>query len=143
MRKLKYFKQPTKNTCGQTTIAMLCGITPQESIEVFGHNRSSRYKDYVRVLNQLGVSHGEIKKVDNRKKYDLPRKAIVRMNKTGNKNGHLIAYCDGVFYDPWYGIFHSKEELLEYWNVRKRYGGKWRIDWFIEIFEDVEMKKSS
>jgi hypothetical protein len=132
---LNLIRQPKgSKLCGQSTIAMVAGITLDESVKLFGHGTKSYYRDYTRVLNELGVTFAQWKKVDNRKKYDLPRFAIVRLQYVGRRTGHLIAYKDGKFYDPARGIFNSKEELMESYNANI-YGrsGKARIDWYMEI----------
>lgn len=134
MRKITYIKQPTNRTCGQTTIAMIAGINVQESIKLFGHDKSSYIRDYKRVLGQLGFKYSNPNKVDGRRKLNLPKMAIVRMQKVGRKTGHLFAYHNGVFYDPLYGIFNSREALLDRYNSTTR--GRWRIDWYMEVSED-------
>lgn len=139
---LKLVKQPTrKSLCGQATIAMIAGITLEESIEHFGHKKSTRYKEYTQVLSKLGVAFNSYKKVDNRRNLELPKTAIIRMHKTGRKGGHLIAYHDGRFYDPIEGIIDTKEELMYLYN--KNSNAKWRIDWYMEILgKDNNMDKA-
>jgi len=132
MRKLNLIMQPKgSKLCGQHAIAMATGITIEESIKLFGHKNSSYYRDYVRVLTELGYSFNGKKSVDNRKKYTLPKLALVRLQKVGRRTGHLITYCDGKFYDSCRGVFNSKEELMSSYNDNIR--GRWRIDWYMEI----------
>lgn len=51
----KYITQPpNSNLCGQTCVAMLAGITLEESIEVFGTSGPTRTKDLIRALTKLG-----------------------------------------------------------------------------------------
>lgn len=138
---INYQKQPNSQTCGQTTIAMIAGIDVQESIKLFGHNGTSYYKDYTRVLGNLGIGF-IYHKVDNRKKIYLPKKAIIRIKwGTGNRcKGHLVAYENGVFYDPLFGVFYSKEEFLFEINRDKLARRKGRIDWYLEILESKPIK---
>lgn len=135
---MELIMQPKKSKlCGQCTIAMLSGITLDESIKLFGHSRTSYFSDYTRVLKALDIPFTKNVKVDNRKKYELPKKCMVRLQFVGRKTGHLIAYEDGKFYDSSRGIFNSKEELMSSYNDNST--RKTRIDWYMEILENDEL----
>jgi len=109
---------------------MVAGITLEESISIFGHEAPSYLKDYKRVLAELNIEHGEKTSVDNRKKYAIPDKALVRMQIRGRKTGHLTVHYKGRFYDPADRIYDSKEEFI---NSYKESNKNWRIDWYMEI----------
>lgn len=138
---MELIKQPVKSfLCGQATIAMLAGITLDESIQHFGHASKSVLTDYTRVLGVLGISYSRCQKVDGRKRnLELPNKAIVRLQYVGKKTGHLIAYADGKFYDSAKGIFNSKEELLQCYNANTK--RRTRIDWYMEILGNNKVDK--
>jgi hypothetical protein len=128
---LKLQGQPNNMTCGQTSVAMVAGISVEESIKLFGHNHSSRLSDYQRVLKNLGIRYGDYTKVDNRRKVVLPDFCLVRLDRIGARTGHLIAYKDGVFYDPANGgkTFNSIDELMSAYNPYRR---RWRIQYYLE-----------
>lgn len=123
--------------CGQSTIAMLAGITLDESIKLFGHETSTYFKDYTRVLDKLGISYAKKQKVDNRKKWSLPKKAIVRVQYVGRKAGHVVAYEDGKFYDTSNGIYNSLEDMMT--SYKSRHSCRVRIDWYMEILGTNEV----
>lgn len=124
---MKLLQQPPRSyVCGQTSVAMIAGITAEESYKLFGHQKATYFTEHIKVLTNLGFEVEKFKKVDNRKKYTLPDLCLVRIGKSGRRMGHMVAYNKGKFYDPAKGIFNSKEDLL------KRYP-KWRIEYYLEI----------
>lgn len=129
---IKYQKQPNGKTCGQTCVAMIAGIPVEESINLHGHDKGTNMNDSRRILKKLGVETGEIVKLDNRKKWELPDFAGVRIVAVGRKWGHFITYYKGQFFDPFYGVFDSKESLLEHYEKRR---GKWRFSHYFEVLK--------
>lgn len=128
---MELIRQP-KNSylCGQSSIATIAGITLEESIKVYGHNKSTNMPQHKKALESLGFSTGKLIKADNRKSYNLPHLSIVRLEKIGRNMGHLVVHCDGKFYDPAEGVFNSKDELLSYYS---KFRGKWRIRHYMEV----------
>jgi hypothetical protein len=119
--------QPTKNSCGQTAIAMLLGVPVKEIVELLGHDKKTYAKDQCMILNHYGVKYKDRKKVDNRKKYELPSLCLIRINKHGRRVGHLLLYYNGIFYDSMHGgRTFKRTELVDYYP-------KWRIDFYFEI----------
>lgn len=131
---LKLIKQGNNTkTCGQCTTAMLLGITIEESIKLYGHETTSNMREAKKVIEKFNFKAGNIVKIDNRKKWNLPKMAFVRVCITTKRVGHFIAYKDGVFYDPSRGIFNSKEELLA--NYNNGNSRKWRFSHYMEVVE--------
>jgi hypothetical protein len=113
---------------------MLTGISIWKSIDLFGHMKSSNQSDYRRVLDKLGVEYGKWSKVDNRKKWDFPKKCMIRIQYGVRRTGHLVAYYNGKIYDPLYGVYDSVEEFINDYNNNRSYS-KVRIDGYMEVFE--------
>lgn len=126
---MKHLRQPNNMTCGQTSFAMVTGMTPHEAINFYGHDHATKFHEHVTMLKRKGYDVTGFVKVDNRKKYDLPNTCMVRLCKSGKKTGHLVVHHKGKFYDPARdnGIFDSREELL------KRYPKGWRIEYYLEV----------
>ena len=130
--------QPNGTTCGQTVVAMVTGIPVEESIAHFGHNKGTNFKEQTKILNKLGMVVGEYKRIDNRKKweFDLPNMACVRLQPNKRQTGHIIAYQNGIFYDPLVTRpFYSKQEVLDHYNRNKHSGIKWRFSHYYEVSE--------
>jgi len=51
-------KQPTDNTCGHTTLALIAGTTVQEVIDWFGHDSGLTSKDMLLFLAYHGIYVG-------------------------------------------------------------------------------------
>ena len=129
---MEWKKQPNGTTCGQTCTAMIAGISVHESINMFGTDKGTTMADGKRILGKLGIKTGEITKIDNRKKWSLPDFAGVRITGVGRKWGHFIVYKDGQFFDPVYGVFDSKEELMERYSKHRV---KWRFSHYFEVLK--------
>lgn len=127
--RIKLQTQPTKNSCGQTSIAMALGIDATEVIKAAGHGNRTKTSDQIRLLREFGAECPDrAAKVDNRRKYTLPVLCLLRIHRPGRRRGHLILYYDGMLYDPWYGRSFRLGALKDEGN----YPG-YRIDTYIEI----------
>lgn len=130
MVKRHYF-QPNNTTCGQTSMAMILGITPQESIRMYGHDGATYQREHIKILKEKGYDvDSKFTKVDNRRKYTLPDLCLVRIAVAGRRMGHMIVHYKGKFFDPanhTKGIFESKDEIINFYNRR------WRIEYYLEI----------
>lgn len=112
---------------------MILGISPEESIKLYGHDNATYHKEHVQVLRSLGYDvNDKFTKVDNRKRYTLPDVCLVRVSRAGRNTGHMIVHYKGRFYDPsplknTSGVYNSKEELFA------TYPAKWRIEYYLEV----------
>jgi hypothetical protein len=119
--------------CGQCCVAMITGKPLGEIIEKYGHNTKSYLEDAKRVLEVYGYQTGDIVVVDNRKHYELPELAFVRIERLGRKNGHFVVHYKGKFYDSCEGVFESSNDFLAFYRKRK-----WRIRHFVEVIKPQE-----
>ena len=46
---------PNSKLCGQCCVAMLAGITLDESIQIIGHQKGTRTKDLVKAFQKLNI----------------------------------------------------------------------------------------
>lgn len=133
---MKLVTQPKGSyLCGQSSVAMVLGITLDESIKLFGHKKATRFKEYKKILNDFNVRTDSYKTVDNRRKYKLPNKALVRIEKVGRRMGHVVVHVDGKFYDPMGKVYNSKDEMLEDYSNR---GYKWRLRGYMALEDKGE-----
>ena len=133
-REINYIRQPKgSGLCGQSCLAMILGVSLERAIELIGHasKRGSKFSEHRKVLIEQGYKLGEVTKADNRKKYELPDFAYVRIAFGSRKTGHAVLHYKGKFYDPGKQVFDSKEEML---STYKHVKGK--IQWYFEIIEE-------
>lgn len=98
---------PGSSLCGQACVAMIAGISLEESIKIFGHSHSSKTKQIIKALKSLGIYPSErLKRFSQLKRW--PQRAIIReiYKVPGRKqgsfriNGHFVLLWDGYIYDP-------------------------------------------
>lgn len=98
---IKWMQQPEGSSlCGQTCVAMIAGVTLEESIEAFGGKRGgTRTKDLVAALRKLGIECGDPPLIRiNGQCY--PDTCIVKLHFNDRKNTHWTVWHEGRFYDP-------------------------------------------
>lgn len=138
---MKLVTQPKGSyLCGQSSIAMVLGITLDESVKLFGHKRSTYFKEYRKILNDFNVQTDSYRKVDNRRKYKLPSKALVRIEKIGRRMGHVVVHLDGKFYDPAGKVYNSKDEMLDDYSSGSY---KWRLRGYMAFGDEDEALMAS
>lgn len=94
--------------CGQTCVAMLAGITLEESIAVFGKRSSTSTKDVIRALRSLGISCGD--SLISLKKQAKTPVCMVVLHFAGVKYTHWTVYHNDLYYDPACGILKEYPE---------------------------------
>jgi hypothetical protein len=79
---IKYqYQPPGSSLCGQTCVAMIAGITLEESIEAFrGKKGGTRTKEVVAALRKLGINCGD-PPLTRIKSQELPDTCIVGLKK--------------------------------------------------------------
>lgn len=100
MPEMKYIRQPEGSSlCGQTCVAMVAGVSLEESIKVFGTRSGTRTRQLVAALKTLRVNCGNklIRLSKKNKKTDL---CIVHLRIKGVKNGHWTVWNKNHFLDP-------------------------------------------
>jgi hypothetical protein len=97
---INWIQQPEGSSlCGQTCVAMIAGITLEESIEVFGKRSATRTKDLVAALRKLGIDCGD-PPLTRIKGTMLTRTCIVKLHFDYQTHTHWTLWHNGQFYDP-------------------------------------------
>ncbi len=99
---MKLITQPKNSKCcGQACIAMIAGISLEESIKVFGHNKATRTIDLIKALKKLKFKT-ETKRLQRYKNGTFPIEgvAIVKLSYKTQRQGHWIVEKDGKVFDP-------------------------------------------
>jgi hypothetical protein len=100
---IKWMQQPEGSSlCGQTCVAMLAGVTLEESIKSFGGKRGgTRTKELVNAIRKLGINCGDPPLVRiNGQCY--PDTCIVKLHFDDQTHTHWTLWHNGQFYDPSY-----------------------------------------
>jgi hypothetical protein len=103
--------QPTDDTCGQTCVAMIVGVTVDEVVQAMGWNTATSWQDCRRALAKFGIKTGggdrPFPTVWRRgpREHKLPPYSIVEVRDAPRPKtwGHVVVLRDGIVYDPLYG----------------------------------------
>lgn len=111
---IKWIRQPTRTSCGQTAVAMALGVPVEKVIETVGHATYTKSEDRARAAQKLGGSVGP--RVLFTGMENLPPMAllIVALRRRDSRSptgfgrgirraGHCVLWADGKFYDPTHG----------------------------------------
>jgi hypothetical protein len=110
----EHIYQPERsNTCGQTCVAMIAGVTYAESVTRFRSRAATRTKQVSAVLRGYGFACPG--KLERYKGGELPKLCIVKLTikRNGKKWGHWVVYDDGYFFDPSLGVLLSYNQFPE------------------------------
>jgi len=103
-------RQPdNSNLCGQACVAMIAGISLNESIKLFGSKGKTGTKSIYFALQKRGISCSD--KAVRIKNNNKPEFCIVIIHYTGYKYMHWCIWNDNKYYDPAYGI---KKKLVSF-----------------------------
>lgn len=99
--------QPHDGLCGQSTVAMLAGISLEETINTMHCGEWQATMDrIVNALNYFGIDHSEeIIYTNGKPDITLPKCAVI-MEKMG-RYSHYLVYFDGCGYDPNLGVLEN------------------------------------
>jgi len=116
--KIEYIHEPTDLQCGQAVIAMLCGVTVDEVIDITGTYRETDLKQMFSALQHYGIEFDRIRKVA-KEKSDLPTIALLSLETP--RCWHWSLYYKGVFYDPEHGVLEDfpVSDRRFYWEIRE------------------------
>lgn len=104
-------KQPEgSNLCGQACIAMIAGISLNESIKLFNSRGKTGTKKLYYALQKRGISCSN--KAVRIKNNNKPRLCIITIHYTGCKTTHWCIWNDNKYYDPVRGI-RAKLDVFE------------------------------
>lgn len=99
--------QPHDGLCGQTSVAMLAGITLEEAINTMHCGEwQATMNRIINALNYFGIDHSEeIIYTNGKPDITLPKCCVV-MEKLG-RFSHYLVYFDGKGYDPNLGCIEN------------------------------------
>ena len=101
--KINLIRQPdNSNLCGQACVAMIAGISLDESIKLFNSRGSTGTKTVYYALQKRGISCSD--KAVRIKNNNKPKLCIVTIHYTGYKNKHFCIWNNNKYYDPSRGI---------------------------------------
>jgi hypothetical protein len=109
-----YYQPKGSQTCGQHCVAMVCGITVDESLAFFNKKAKTKAIDlYDAILKATRFTA----MVDSRlKRYraakPLPPLAILRVQWIGHRAGHWVVYNNGEIYDPLLGVYDFNKPII-------------------------------
>lgn len=91
--------------CGQACVAMVAGITLEQSIFTFGKRSGTSTKDVVNALKKLGIKCGE--KLLLAKSNDRPRFCMCVLHFKNAKSTHWTIWNEEYFIDPAIGYVYD------------------------------------
>ena len=101
--RINLIKQPKgSNLCGQACVAMITGISLEESIKLFGSKGKTGTKQLYYALKERGITCSE--KAVRIKNNNKPEFCIITIHYTGYKNKHFCVWNNNKYYDPARGI---------------------------------------
>lgn len=113
--------QPTATTCGQTSVAMVAGVSVEEACVAVGKRGATTAAELVRGLRRLGVACADGLVLVRRMEGFAPL-AIARLSRAKpHTAGHWVVWADGYFMDPADGGTFRPEDftcLLSAWGWR-------------------------
>lgn len=114
----RYIKEPTDLQCGQAVLAMLCGKSVEDIVDLLSNSKETTLKEMLYVLDYYGISYDKQRK-EVLKKEQLPKVAILSLETP--RCWHWSLYFDGVFYDPEHGVMEDFPESKRkyYWEIKE------------------------
>src|SRR5690606_29952777 len=102
-------------------------------IQHFGHAKESNLTEAWRAMQALGIKENRwLPKVDNRYKVDLSGRGILRIHVEGRELGHMVAFEDGIIYDPEGYVYDGAHELRKDYYARQ--GRRWKLDYVLYVY---------
>ncbi|TRO54804.1 hypothetical protein E2P64_08345 [Candidatus Bathyarchaeota archaeon] len=125
--KRKWKWQPRgKNQCGQVAVAVIAGISLEESIAVVGKRGCTRTKDLVRALRLMGYECP-----DRCKKMPRPKLGLGQVRDSTKRSGwHWVVVDGDKIFD---GAFGERDGTVT-WPIDPN-GLRWRITSYLPITE--------
>lgn len=100
---INLIRQPdNSNLCGQACVAMIAGISLNESIKLFNSKGTTNTKKVYYALQKRGISCSN--KAVRIKKNNKPKLCMVIIHYSGCKNTHWCIWNKNKYYDPVRGI---------------------------------------
>jgi RimJ/RimL family protein N-acetyltransferase len=114
---ISYIKEPTGYLCGQTSVAMLTGVSVDEVIKVTGTDKGTTKQDLKKALDYYGIRYAP-----KSTRYDpnipLPDLCIIRMQLP--EYSHWGIYYKGKYFDPEFGVLDEcpqQAKIFQVWEI--------------------------
>jgi len=136
MNLLRHRRQ-TKNTCGQTCVAIIANVELERAIEAVGRKGGTHGKHLIEGLVKLGIETTPESVRFNRQKDEFPSFAIMRMRAPKNRDvsgrwwgGHWVVIHQDIIYDPavedpLHRLHYEERYMLPYGYKFTSYVGVW------------------
>lgn len=116
--------QPVNSSlCGQTCVAMICGIHLADAVEAVGKGSKTTGINLVRALNKFNIKAKILTRLSCFKKISiknecyyhfLPKRCIVKFRAKNIKHSHWVLIWDGKTYNPDPPQRYGEKEGYEY-----------------------------
>jgi len=104
---MKLIRQPDKKTCGQASVATICGITLEEACMLARTKGKTNTAQLKRVLVAMGVPHDQLRT------RGFPRDDATALLYWKSPNGdHWTVWHNRKYYDPISGVFRKPPRWL-------------------------------
>lgn len=109
---MAFIRQRTDKDCGVCCLAMLAGLSYEESLGlIFGdeppRNLSTKTKDIVAAASRSAhafTTRTRLKVCRSKAWSEVPSNSLVKIRHKGHSNWHWVAYRKGKVYDPARGV---------------------------------------
>lgn len=115
---IKYVQQPTFETCGQACIAMLAGVSIEETIKTMHTKGPTSIGQIIEALDFYGIEHAEKNKRISKKNPRYTDVSILTVHMP--KYTHWVLYYKGKFYDPEFGVLdecHPEGKITSFLEI--------------------------
>lgn len=108
---MQLLRQPKgSRTCGQHCVAIVSGITIDESVRRFGHKHGTKTKELIAVLCDLGfITTPKLIRLSPCQK--LPHLCILKVRWA--KGSHWVVYNNGIIMDPAHGLYEYSNKTIK------------------------------
>lgn len=116
-----HIQQPQNSSlCGQSCVAMYCGVTLEESVKAFASKGGTRTRQVISVIQSFGVDMDYKPLQLIKKDSTLPETCIIKIVWEGKKRSHWILKKGNVVHDPSYASPCTDFSVYNSWL--KEYG---------------------
>ena len=96
----EHIKQDKPTNCGQTCVAMLLGLTIQQSERLFGKKGCTTTKEVKKALEIFGCKVADKLKRCNNWTAKFPPLCIIKMSFLDSGRSHWVVFSETCIYDP-------------------------------------------
>ena len=119
MFNITHIFEPTPLQCGQAVLAMLTEKDVSEIVEFLENERETTLKEMFKTLDFYGIKYKK-QRVEVKEKEQLPKICFLSLETP--KCWHWSLYCDGIFYDPEYGVLQDfpPSDRRYFWEITEK-----------------------